>query len=133
VISFISKPPSVPVVAREWHGWCPNYDEARGAILAYRISSASGGEGVMSKITGSGKGAEKPKRIRPPGGRFFEAVQVAPEGWLCLAPWIQTPDGSWWRPHIAGCERLGEVARLWAEDVAYRINAAMCLAARVAP
>lgn len=64
---------------------------------------------------------------RPPAGQQFEAVQVAPEGWLCLGPWICFPGGYWWRPHIAGCERYGEIAQRWAEQMAREINKAMRL------
>lgn len=62
---------------------------------------------------------------RPPGGHEFEAVRVAFDGWLCLGPWIQNPDGYWWRPHIEGCHREGTVAKEWAEHMAKSINAAM--------
>lgn len=62
---------------------------------------------------------------RPPGGYQFEAVQVSPEGWLCLAPWVQSEEGTWWRPHIAGCERYGDDAKRWAERMANAINQAM--------
>ena len=65
------------------------------------------------------------KGTRPPGGAAFEAVQVDPEGWLCLAPWIQTHDGYWWRPHIDGCARHGDLSRLWAEEMAKKLNAAI--------
>lgn len=67
----------------------------------------------------------KRKEERPPGGRWFEAVRIAPDGWLCLAPWVQTPDGHWWRPHIEGCQNYGEVSRKWAEHMATAINEAM--------
>jgi hypothetical protein len=66
-----------------------------------------------------------PNEPRPPGGQCFEAVRVAPEGWVCLAPWIQTEEGCWWRPHIAGGEGYGERSRVWAEDMARRLNEAM--------
>ena len=65
------------------------------------------------------------ERPRPPGGHCFEAVLIAPDGWLCLAPWIQNPDGYWWRPHVAGCESYGEKSRKWAEHMAAQINGAM--------
>lgn len=55
----------------------------------------------------------------------FEAVRIAPEGWRCLTPWIQTPEGSWWRAHIAGCERYGEESRQWAQHMAEQLNRAM--------
>lgn len=62
---------------------------------------------------------------RPPGGREFEAVEVTPEGWLVLAPWIPTPEGHWWRPHLD--LKLGgrNVHRSCAEHYARAINEAM--------
>lgn len=63
---------------------------------------------------------------RPPGGHQFEAVRCDPDGWLCLAPWIQTPEGRWWRPHIEMRGNLyGETARDFAEQMALAINAAI--------
>ncbi len=62
---------------------------------------------------------------RPPGGHRFEAVRVAPEGWLVLAPWIQNEDGYWYRPHIDARGGHDERTREWAEYIAAAINAAM--------
>lgn len=61
---------------------------------------------------------------RPLGGHQFEAAQIAPCGWLCLTPWIQTPDGHWWRANIEGYGH-SDKAREWAEHVAEQINRAM--------
>ncbi len=65
------------------------------------------------------------KNRRPPGGHEFEAVQIVPDGWCCLTPWIQTPDGYWWRAHIEVCCGYGEKTEHWAKHMAQQINAAM--------
>ena len=67
---------------------------------------------------------------RPPGGHGFEAVRIAPEGWVCLAPWIQTIEGHWWRPQIAMIGGLwGQSAEAFAEHLAQALNRA-CAAER---
>ena len=72
----------------------------------------------------------KPKLIRkhdsrPPGGHVFESVQIANDGWLCLAPWIQTKDGYWWRPHIDGCQGHNQESKDWSEHMARSLNCAI--------
>lgn len=62
---------------------------------------------------------------RPPGGTEFEAVRIAPEGWVVLAPWVTNPDGYWFRPHVAGAEGWSRGAEEWARHIADQINAAM--------
>ena len=62
---------------------------------------------------------------RPPGGHEFEAVQVVPEGWLVLAPWVQTPDGYWWRPHLDLSAGHSGAHGEYAAHYARAINAAM--------
>ena len=64
---------------------------------------------------------------RPPGGHAFEAVQTDYEGWMCLAPWVKTPEGYWYRPHVeANAGRCrGDEARAFCEHLAAQINAAM--------
>jgi hypothetical protein len=67
----------------------------------------------------------KTKQPRPPGGTQFEAVQCAPDGWLVLAPWVQTPDGHWWRPHLDLSPGYSGKHQAFAEHYAAAINAAM--------
>ena len=62
---------------------------------------------------------------RPPGGTEFEAAQCDPDGWLVLAPWVQTPDGYWWRPHLDLSPNYSSKHREFAEHYARAINAAM--------
>ena len=64
---------------------------------------------------------------RPLGGTCFEAVRMDPEGWTCLAPWVQTPEGAWWRPHVAGCHGWGWESQEWANHMAKVLNAAVGL------
>lgn len=61
---------------------------------------------------------------RPPGGSCFEAVQLLPEGWVVLSPWIQTPDGYWWRPQF-NCSCWKQDAEQWSKHMAEEINKAM--------
>lgn len=64
-------------------------------------------------------------KTRPPGGHAFEAVCIQPEGWLVLAPWVQTPDGYWWRPHLELQMRSDGESKRFAEHYARAINVAM--------
>lgn len=71
--------------------------------------------------------SDKRNSARPPGGDCFEAVMIAPEGWLVLSPWIRTEDGHWWRAHIYLYGHEGGTVRHreHAEHMAREINKAM--------
>ena len=65
---------------------------------------------------------------RPPGGNCWEAAQLAPDGWVCLSPWIQTRSGHWWRAQLNvrpdHKSDYGDEAKAFAEHYADQMNAA---------
>lgn len=91
---------------------------ARSVLL--RLGAALGTE------TGAEAGTEEEVKTseRPTGGHVFECVRVSPDGWLVLAPWVQTVEGHWWRPHLDayGVHQFGDDARIWGEHLAQHIN-----------